>query len=361
MKAIDLSRRFFEGHARQAFARECPQLFEQMAIGVFGMGSDTLGLDDELSRDHHWGPRLNILVPAKELAAAPQALAPVVKKFPASFEGFALTFDSVLGMGVSVESLSAFLQRFLGLPRAPANDLEWLSMPAPDMLHVVGGEIFHDPSGAFTAVRQQLSYFPDLVWKRRLAHHSRVYSGYGVYGIHRAIKRNNLPFAVMSLGLTLMKGLELAFLLNRRYYPYKKWLYSMFVKLPSLATELDALVQRIVTTEDWPERIRCFDQMSDIFYGDMERQGLIQPGKKFRGSATSGYRLLERALAEILRTLPPEVAHAYPEDEQKYFELMSVDWFRTVPWPEMEQALNLSPQNPPADKHSRSLNSQAGN
>lgn len=88
MNAIELSRKFFERHAAQVFQNECPQLFEQMAIGVFGMGSDTLSLDDALSRDHHWGPRLNILVPADQLAAAQQAVDAAVKKFPHSFEGF---------------------------------------------------------------------------------------------------------------------------------------------------------------------------------------------------------------------------------------------------------------------------------
>lgn len=289
-------------------------------------------------------------MPADQLAAAQQAMGAAVKKFPRSFEGFEIAFDSVLGIGVSLESLSGFLQRFLGLPRAPANDLEWLGIPAPDMLHVVGGEIFHDPSGAFTAARRELSYFPDLVWKRRIAHHCRCYSGYGVYCIHRAIKRSNLPFAVISLGQALLKGLEMAFLLNRRYYPYKKWIYPMFLKLPRLVKEVDPLVQRIVNINDWQEKIGAFDRMSDVFYGEMGRQGLIKAGKKYSGSATSGYRLIELCYTEILRGLPNEVAHTYPEDEQKYFELMSVEFVRTVVWEEWEHALNLSPANQPQPK-----------
>ena len=35
----------------------------QTAFGVFGFGSEVFQLDDEFSSDHHWGLRINALVP----------------------------------------------------------------------------------------------------------------------------------------------------------------------------------------------------------------------------------------------------------------------------------------------------------
>ena len=40
-----------------------PEETAQTAFGVFGYGSEVLNLDDEYSSDHHWGLRINALMP----------------------------------------------------------------------------------------------------------------------------------------------------------------------------------------------------------------------------------------------------------------------------------------------------------
>jgi hypothetical protein len=39
------------------------------AIGRLGSGSDVLGFDDAMSRDHDWGLRLSLFVPADAVTA----------------------------------------------------------------------------------------------------------------------------------------------------------------------------------------------------------------------------------------------------------------------------------------------------
>ena len=62
MKGSELSKAYFEECLLPLIRRFDPDLEPEMAAGVFGMGSDASGLDDELSREHHWGPRCNILL-----------------------------------------------------------------------------------------------------------------------------------------------------------------------------------------------------------------------------------------------------------------------------------------------------------
>ena len=52
MKGLELSRAFWENAVRPAIRETCPVLLPRLAAGLCGGGSDCLGYDDELSRDH---------------------------------------------------------------------------------------------------------------------------------------------------------------------------------------------------------------------------------------------------------------------------------------------------------------------
>jgi hypothetical protein len=55
-----LARLFHADVVAPLLARELPRL--RYAAGRLGSGSDVLGLDDPMSRDHDWGCRLTLLV-----------------------------------------------------------------------------------------------------------------------------------------------------------------------------------------------------------------------------------------------------------------------------------------------------------
>src|ERR1700682_2372248 len=60
---VDVSREFFQEIVLPIMEREFPNETAQTAFGMFGYGSEVLGMDDEFSRDHHWGIRINALMP----------------------------------------------------------------------------------------------------------------------------------------------------------------------------------------------------------------------------------------------------------------------------------------------------------
>ncbi|MDA0746522.1 MAG: hypothetical protein O2954_08375, partial [bacterium] len=60
---IAASRDFFHQIVHPLLESEFPQESQQVACGIFGYGSECLGTDDELSRDHHWGLRVDMLMP----------------------------------------------------------------------------------------------------------------------------------------------------------------------------------------------------------------------------------------------------------------------------------------------------------
>ena len=40
---------------------------------------------------------------------------------------------------------------------APQTYAEWLNIPEEDIMHIVGGEVWHDPAGRFSAIRATLA------------------------------------------------------------------------------------------------------------------------------------------------------------------------------------------------------------
>ena len=64
---IDESRDFWEEIVSPLLQARFPAETSQMAAGFFGYGSEVLRLDDEYSTDHHFGLRVNALLPADVL------------------------------------------------------------------------------------------------------------------------------------------------------------------------------------------------------------------------------------------------------------------------------------------------------
>ena len=56
MKGLELSERYYFEVGCPSLKEHFPELFLRAAAGLAGEGSDCLGYDDEISRDHDFGP-----------------------------------------------------------------------------------------------------------------------------------------------------------------------------------------------------------------------------------------------------------------------------------------------------------------
>jgi len=320
---IDVSRDFFHEVVLPIFRDAFDDVTASMAAGVFGYGSEVLRLDDEYSQDHHWGLRVNVLLPREMLAARGAEIEDAIAaRLPSSWRGHDLGAYFSRTKGVSIASLEDHLRTTIGIDRPPASYAEWLAIPEEDITHVVAGEVWHDPSGRFTAVRQSLAaYYPEPVRIRRLAHWCRYFSGMGSYALKRALLRDNELYASTTFARALRWGVQMAFLLDRRYYPYDKWMTEMFHRLPRMGARLAHIVDEAPRLETpWQRKLDLLHEMSDILDAAMVEDGLIAPHPPYRVSETSGYRLLESAYAELIRQCPTEIHGIVPEWEQVHWE-----------------------------------------
>ncbi|MCZ8334747.1 MAG: DUF4037 domain-containing protein [Rhodobacteraceae bacterium] len=320
---IDDSRDFWAEIVLPLLHSHFPDETQHMAAGFFGYGSEVLRLDDQYSTDHHFGLRVNILLPEALKASKGQAIEDgLAAHLPHAWRGRELREGYTLTKGVELASLEHHLRSTIGLDHPPQTLTEWLKIPEEDITHIVAGEVWHDPSGRFTAIRDTLAaYYPEPVRLRRLAHWCRYFSGMGVYALKRALLRDNQLYASTTFARSLRWGVQMAFLLDRRYYPYDKWMTEMFHRLPRMGARLAHIVDEAPRLETpWQRKLDLLHQMSDILDAAMVEDGLIAPHPPYRVSETSGYRLLESAYAELIRQCPPEIHGIVPEWEQVHWE-----------------------------------------
>ena len=320
---IDESHAFWDEVVHPFLSTRFPAETAEMAAGVFGYGSEVLRLDDEYSTDHHFGLRVNILLPQDIMARSGPAIENALAEgLPQTWRGRELREGYTRTKGVALASLDHHLRSTIGLDHPPQTLADWLSIPEEDVMHIVAGEVWHDPSGRFSAVRDALqAYYPEPVRLRRLAHWCRYFSGMGVYALKRAMLRDNELYASTTFSRSLRWGVQMAFLLDRQYYPYDKWLTVMFHRLPRMGARLAHIVDEAPRlSTPWERKLDLLHQMSDILDAAMVEDGLIAPHPRYRVSATSGYRLLESAYAELIRKCPEEIRGIVPQWEQVHCE-----------------------------------------
>ena len=151
---IDISHGFFQDYVTPILAQEYPNEFAQMAFGVWGLGSEALRLDDDYSRDHHWGLRIDALMPAEVFNTRREDILETLNaNLPQSYQGHSLGEQAVTGAGINPEPLEGFLGRTIGLNHPPETFEEWLSIPEEDIMKTkfyyttVGGKVVFKRKG----------------------------------------------------------------------------------------------------------------------------------------------------------------------------------------------------------------------
>jgi hypothetical protein len=340
----EVSGAFFAEVVLPILEREFPEETARGAFGLFGYGSEAYGLDDDLSRDHHWGVRIDGLVPDDVTPERRIEIQERVRaRLPDSFRGHSLREGHLAGAGLTLDGLGAFLTRTIGFDHPPQSDTEWLQIPEEEILHVTNGEVWHDPSGGFTRLRAFFAgYYPEPVRRRRIAHWCRYFSGMGAYALKRAILRDNDFYAATAFGKALRWGVQLAFLLDRAYFPYDKWLMAYLERLPRLGVPMRPLVTEAARPDtSWERKLALLDRMADLLDFNLVGDGLIRPHPRFHGSPTSGYRLLEHAYAELIQGLSPELRAVIPVWDQVHLERFHVGYVAGLGLEEWDQILGL--------------------
>jgi hypothetical protein len=243
---LELSRRFYAEVVAPLVGRT------PHAAALIGDGSEVMGFDTPVSTDHDWGPHVLVFLPSAQHEAL---MARLEAGLPPAFLGFPTRFPdrdrpTVATHGIELWTVEDWARRYLG--GEPTTPADWLGTPEPLLLGTTGGAVFRDDDGALTALRERLSYFPRDVWLCRLAAQWRRIAEERAFVGRAAEVGDELGSRVIAARLVRDLA-RLAFLLERRYAPYAKWLGTAFAALPC-AEMLTPLFDQALRADDWRAR-----------------------------------------------------------------------------------------------------------
>ncbi|MBQ8664344.1 MAG: DUF4037 domain-containing protein [Mailhella sp.] len=261
---LALSRRFFQ--ASLPLLNDClPDVMACAAAGLAGEGSECLGVDDAVSRDHDWGPAFCLWIPDELLLKERTRIEAAMALLPKSFEGFPVRMSPERRMGrVGPLPLRGFYRNFLGLDHAPQTWKEWRSIPEYHLCSCTNGAVFMDNLGEFSAMREALlAYYPEDVRRKKIAARCMVMAQTGQYNLPRALQRGELVTAMLAAARFAEAALSMAFLLNRRFMPFYKWTARLATDLPILGRETVDVARKLSRTA-WDHEAQGMDAVGRI-------------------------------------------------------------------------------------------------
>ena len=153
MQGLELSREFYIQCAAPAIAERFGERACRVAAGLAGQGSDCLGFDDDISRDHDFGPGCCLWLTDNDFAAFGRELQEIYDSMPNEFMGFSRNMTAQGSGRVGVMPISRFYSQFTGCPDVPPNDAAWLRIPEHFLAAATSGKVFFDELGEFSRIR----------------------------------------------------------------------------------------------------------------------------------------------------------------------------------------------------------------
>ncbi len=215
----------------------------RIAAGLVGHGSECYGFDDEISRDHDFGPGFCLWLTDEDYAKIGADLQNAYDALPKKYAGFSSRNETPRAKScesskrVGVFSISEFFENITGFPTAPAANEPhlWLSLSESTLAAATNGKIFADPLGEFSKARQSFKLMPDDVRISLISRRLGMISQAGQYNFPRMIARKDASAAWLSINEFVRATASLVFLLNNPvtagYLPYYKWQFAALRKL----------------------------------------------------------------------------------------------------------------------------------
>ena len=277
MKGLELSREFYLQYGKPMLEKEFADKLGEIAVGVAGEGSECLGYDDELSRDHDFEAGFCLWITKEAEKEYGFRLERAYAKLPKEFMGVKRPTVSPAGgnrRGVIV--IDDFYTKLLGANSAPDSIKRWLYTPSSSLRAAISGEVYRDDLGEFSKIREELKKgYPENIRRKKISAHAAVMAQSGTYNYERLIKRQEIGAASFALFEFVKHTVSVIYLLNNVYEPFYKWAYRGMRDLPVLSDlefALTGLTELGNTHKEAMEKREIIQDIANIITDEFKAQ-----------------------------------------------------------------------------------------
>ncbi len=281
MQGLEISKEFYLQYGKPMLEEQFSDVIHRIAVGLAGEGSECLGFDDEISRDHDFDAGFCLWITEEDERAFGFRLERAYAKLPKEFMGLQRSaLSPVGGNRHGVITIEGFYTKFLGAPTAPDSMERWLYLPTASLAAASNGEVFADPLGVFSSEREKLlAGYPEDIRLKKLAAHTVLMAQSGQYNYPRLLARGETGAAQLAAFEFVKHTISAIYLLNNRYEPYYKWAYRGIAQLPILRHIGDAL-QWLTETDNTKSNAETkqdvIEDVAALLIRELQTQGLTE-------------------------------------------------------------------------------------
>lgn len=253
----DRNRRFYEQYVKDLIHTNYAEFENRIAVGIAGEGSDCFGYDDEISRDHDFGTGVCLWITDEDMERFGYSLAIDYNQLVDSAERSYYTERLKERRGVMTihDFYSDILHIDCDTKNCTMSEENWRNLDHACLKTAVNGEVFRDDPGEFTAFRNLLlQYYPDNIWRTRIAEQLHTYAAALQINYARCMTRMDIVAAELCRSQGISSAMELFFLLKREYPPYYKWTYRALAELDeegTFAAKIRELAEEKINRDAW--------------------------------------------------------------------------------------------------------------
>ena len=287
---LQLCKLFYNEEVKPILNKNFPKL--RYSAAIIGWGSEVLGFDTPISRDHHWGPRVLLFLSENDYTRLKDQIDEVLSdQLPYEFMGYSTNYSEPEPNGVrhpvkitrgrihhmvNIYTVRSFFKARLGIdPHKEWSALDWLVLPQQRLLELTSGEVYHDGLGELEKMRTRLKYYPRDVWLYMLAAQWTRISQEEAFVGRAGHVGDELGSQIVAARL-VREIIKLAFLMERRYTPYSKWLGTAFQRL-RIAKTLTPLLRQVWLAKTWKTRDRSIAKAYSVMAQQHNALKITQP------------------------------------------------------------------------------------
>ena len=279
MKGLELARAFYEEYGKPMIERDFSEYSSRIAVGLVGHGSECFGFDDTISTDHDFEPGFCIWLTEADEREFGFRLSRAYSNLPTEYKGFKLKEKSLSAANYrGVMTIPDFYRDLIGKKEGPDHISDWLYIPSIYLAEATNGEVFYDPLGEFTRIREHIKHgMPEDVRKKKISSCAFLMAQSGQYNYSRCLSHFEGGAARLALSEFVQRGIEIVFLLNKEHMPYYKWSLRAMKNLKILGDQAYVLERILDTPNDKSLDIVCgIESFCSAVVNELKLQGLSE-------------------------------------------------------------------------------------